>query len=335
MDPTHSEESQILSDMLKVGPTPPTNTPAPQDAVPQPPISPVPPPDDGPHLKQIRTYEGDVAEAIKKQNESIISIQRKEEKKKEALKTLAPSVEAKESHTSALKPLILSLLTIIFIAVGGYGAYYAWKSYSMRVVVPQVVIPANQFISADSVTKVDASTLGRQGLLAVVDTERNKPRDVTSLEQLEMTRQAASTTELLTTADFLTRLDTHAPSALVRAFDPLFMFGVYGSNPAHTVMLIKIDSFQNAFPGMLDWEGRMVEDILPLFASSDELNSVPSVSLFADKTINNVDVRILKDTNGNTVLLYGFVGTGMLVITDNEESFRTISGRLQSQELTR
>ncbi len=315
--------------VVPVVPTPvptPVSNPTPTTEVP--PITAVPSP-----LKQIRTFEGDVAEAIKKQNESLISIQRKEEKRRDAVKTLAPNI-GEEEHRS-YKPLFMSLLTIVLIAGGGYASYYAWTTYTEKSALPITATPANQFINATLVTDVDASTLGRQALIDLVEQARLQDRKDSELEQLELRRGTEPTSELLSTADFLTRLASHAPNPLVRSFNELFMLGVLGGNPSHTVLIIKLNSFENAFPGMLEWEGRLVEDLMPLFISRERLQGIPTISEFKDKTIQNHDTRILRDSTGNIILLYGFFDNEILIITDNEESFRTVLNRLQSEKLSR
>ena len=293
------------------------------------------PPTEPNHLKQIRTFEGDVAEAIKNQNESLISIQRAEEKKREAMGVFTPGSSRDESHATNWRPLFFSIFTIIFIVGGGYGAYYAWNTYSEKTAPPPINTPINQFIGATNVVNVDASVLGRQATIDFVRDARAIDRGATSLEQIELKRGGEPASELLATADFLTRLDSHAPKPLVRSFNPLFMFGILGSNPAHTILLIKLDSFENAFPGMLDWEPRMVEDILPLFAEEEALSKVPTSSTFSDKTIQNHDARFLKNSDGQTVLIYGFFDNSMLIITDEENTFRTVLNRLQSEKLSR
>lgn len=286
-------------------------------------------------LKQIRTFEGDVADAIKKQNESLISIHRAEEKKREAVKTLAPETEKKGGHHEGAKALGMALLTIVLIAGGGYGAFYAFNTYNIITTPPPDTTPINQFIGASVTTDIDASVLTREETLNLISTSRSKPRENTAIEHLVLRRGTETTSELLSTESFLARLASNAPRPLIRSFDDLFMLGVLGSDPAHTILLIKLDSFENAFPGMLEWEPRLRDDILPLFASTEKMQTVALNPEFADKTIQNHDARIMKNMSGETVLMYGFFDNTILIITDGEETFRTIINRLQSEKLSR
>ncbi|MHB1330649.1 MAG: hypothetical protein ACYCY6_01640 [Minisyncoccota bacterium] len=286
-------------------------------------------------LKQIRTFEGDVADAIKKQNESLISIHRAEEKKRDAIKTLAPDTEKKPNHHEGVKALGMAILTIIFIAGGGYGAYYAFNTYNVITAPPPDTTPVNQFIGAGVTTDIDASTLTRDETISLVSSSRSTPRDANAIEHLELRRGTLHDSELLSTESFLTRLASNAPRALIRSFNDLFMLGILGSNPAHTILLIKLDSFENAFPGMLEWESKLRDDILPLFASTERIQTVPLNPSFEDKTIQNHDARVMKNMSGETVLIYGFFDNSILIITDEEETFRTIINRLQSEKLSR
>ncbi len=306
-------------------------TPTQTNQIPQPatPSAPNPSP-----LKQIRTFEGDVAEAIKKQNESLVSIQRAEEKKREAIGTLAPEAMG-SGQGFEWKPLVMSLLTIILVSGGGYGAYFAWTTYNEKTVLPYIETPANQFINTLTIKNIDASVLGRQAILGLIGEARRESREEASIEQIEMRRDAGDASELLSTEDFLTRLNVKAPNPLVRAFGDLFMLGILGGNLGHVFIIIELDSFENAFPGMLDWEAKMVEDILPLFATQEVVSSTHTLAEFEDKTIQNHDTRILRSSSGEIVLIYGFFDNAKLIITDNESSFRTIINRLQSEKLSR
>ncbi len=285
-------------------------------------------------LKQIRTFEGDVAEAIRKQNESLISIQRKEEAKRDAVKTLSPNSASSEHHFS-WKPLVMAIFTIIFIGGGGYGAYYALTTYQEKTALPIVNAPKNQFLGVGKMTELDASTISRQAIIDKIQNIRSESREGDSLDQIQFKRGVEPTSELLDFADLLTRLNSHAPNPLVRAFDPLFMFGVLGSNPSHSLLIVKLKSFENAFPGMLEWEPRLVEDMLPLFIDAQELDSVATNSVFKDKTIQNHDTRVLRNSYNQIVLIYGFFDNNTLIMTDNENTFRTIVNRLQAEKLSR
>lgn len=281
-------------------------------------------------LKQIRTFEGDVASAIKNQNESIISIQRAEVNRREA--NQGESVEVEE-HSS--RALILALSTLILLGGGGVGAYFAYTTYIEKTALPIIETAVNEILSPTNTVDIDASTLSRQAMLGVFAIERSHERGESAITHIQMTRGADLNKEILSPADLLTRLNSNAPGPLVRAMSPILMAGVLGANPPHTFLIIKLNSFENAFRGMLEWEGRMAEDILPIFADNEVVERVPTDSVWKDRVIQNRDVRILSDVSGNTVLTYGFFENNLLIIADNEETWSTLAQRLEAQKLSR
>jgi len=285
-------------------------------------------------LKQIRTYQGDVANALHTQHESIVSIQRAEVARsatnQETKKSASPEdIEARESSRTGI---LLSLGILILLLLGTGGGYYAYIGYKAKIAVPTAIAIPNAFFGTDTLINFNALTLTRESLIQAVLTEQAKTTG--GIEQIELRKGEGDTANLLYTEGFFAILQTHAPSSLIRAFDPLFMFGTLGT-PKHTFLLIKLDSYENAYAGMLEWERDLALDILPLFGNAETVASIPSDTPFVDITIQNKDARILKSPNGKTVLLYSFFDNNMLIIADNEETLKSLMTRLTSEKLTR
>jgi len=313
-------------------------------------------------LKQIRTFQGDVAEALKNQNESVVSIQRAEVKRAERkieepvvekadfLKpvTITPEVartappkevktltsEQIEQRKSIKSGILLFLGIIVLVALGAGGAWFGYKQYKTKVAVPIATEFENKFLSTDNFIDTDALTLKRESLIKLVRGELEKT-GFKGIEQIELHKGSNIDAPLLPTETFLTLIQSHAPGSLIRAFNPLFMLGTIGENPKHTFILIKLDSFENAYAGMLKWEPNLADDLLPFFAPEEVTSTLPSNTLFTDVTIQNKDARVLKDPAGTSVLLYSFYDNSILVITDSEETLRTLITRLNSEKLTR
>jgi hypothetical protein len=282
-------------------------------------------------LKQIRTFQGDIAEALDQQKTSVFSLQQQAHAKNAAVAKLAP--ENPEESSGQKKIILLIIGTIVLVGLGAGGAWYAYTQYKTKTALPTVVVVPNRFINVQNSLTIDTSTLTRDSLVAAVRAENAKSLAAGTVEEIQLN---------LHTENFLNLLQISTPGNLVRALDPLFMLGVLGSsinNPTggltHTFLIIKLDSFENAFPGMLAWEPTLANDLLPLFASDAEVQNVSVTSTFSDITIQNKDARILKDGNGHTVLLYSFYANNYLIVTDTEDSLRTLIGLLDSHTLSR
>lgn len=282
-------------------------------------------------LKQIRTFQGDVAEALKEQKASVFSLQQQAHAKNQAISKLAP--EPPKDYSRSQRIILLVLGTIVLVALGAAGTWYAYTQYKVKTALPAVVVVPNQFLNVQNTTTIDTTGLTRDSFIADVRAEDAKTFAAGTIEQIQINLQ---------TEDFLNLLQASTPSSLVRAFDPLFMLGVFGSSPdnpmggpTHTFLIVKLDSFENAFPGMLNWEPTLAADVLPLFATDAEVQNVSATSTFSDITIANKDARILKDNNGHTVLLYSFYADNYLIITDNESTLGSLVNLLDSQTLSR
>ena len=299
---------------------------------PAPPVSHLEEPEHSP-LKQIRTYQGDVASALQKQNESIASIQ-----KREAVKREDEQRAAEPEKKTNWKTIVLSIFIILFIGLGSFGGYWAYLKFKNQRASPVMVTPANRLIQVREVREINALTLNREQLTMLV---REEARRVTSPDQrgeiiqINLRKGEGELAELFQTSEFLVLMETRAPGALVRAFDPLFMLGVSGAEISKPFILVKLKSFEQAYPGMLFWEENLREDLLPLFLDPEQLAAVSSENKFEDITLANKDARLLKDDSGKTVLIYTFLNNEVLLITDDENGLRTIQNLYLGGKLSR
>ena len=275
-------------------------------------------PDETP-LKQIRTFQGDVAEALQRERESLVSIQQAEHLKKSS----TPSAASTPSESSKRRTefFLLFLGSLVLFILGTVGVWYAYNEFVSGAAVPIMTAPANRFISADTETNLTLTAVSREALInTIINAVGNVP--IGELKHINLS---------LSTSEFLQSLESRAPASLIRAFNPLFMFGAFGES---AFLIIKLTSFENAFAGMLAWEKNLGQDIGPLFATAKSLANLPPGSVFTDITDKNKDVRALA-SGDQLVLLYSFFDNNMLIITDRIETLRTLIDRLTREKLSR
>ena len=107
--------------------------------------------------------------------------------------------------------------------------------------------------------------------------------------------------------------------------------------------ILSVASYGDTFAGMLSWEPTMPRDLGALFHSyltnvstSTSATSTPKVSapiLFRDEVISNHDVRIYRDAEGRSILLYGYWNQTTLIIARDPEAFIEIAGRISTSRL--
>src|SRR3989344_966062 len=237
-------------------------------------------------LKQISTFQGDVAEALQKQRESLVSIQRAEHFKKGFTES---ATDTPLENSKRKQFFYLSSGSFLFLALGIIGSWYAYDEFVRKTTAPTIAVPANRFISANTNTSLNLTNLSRETLISTLS-------DATSgvargeLKHVVLKKIVGDENRLISTSEFLNMMESQAPGNLIRAFDPLFMFGAFGEN---VFFIIKLTSFENAFAGMLAWEKSLSRDIGPLFATAKLLRNVPIEPNFTDIIDRNKDIRIL------------------------------------------
>lgn len=282
-------------------------------------------------LRQIRTFQGDVAEAIGKGKESLVSIQRAEKVKVESRK---PSEEELKEKSGNLKGAALVLGSLILVASGISGGWYAYSEYSKKTSSPVISTPENRLISAERMIDIDTSALTRSEIINTITAEAEIGLPAGQVTHINIPSSPQ---------EFFIALDVRAPSNLLRAFGPIFMMGTLGNEPSEedregepsTFFLIRLSSFENAFAGMLGWENRMFEDIGPLFSTRSHARNESLEAEFRDIITRNKHTRVLYTPDGEVLLLYSFFDNNTLIITDKEESLRTLINRLSSELLSR
>lgn len=274
-------------------------------------------------LSQIRTYQGDVASAINRQQESLVSIQQTEAARRRA--SGAPT-----EHTGRQRTALLALGGVVLILLASFGGWYTYQEYLRRSAPPEPVIPESRLITATSENTISTATSTTRSEL--IKSLRDSAEGVTGGEIKHLVLETNGRITNIET--FLRILESDAPSSLIRSLSPIFMFGVLGGEVPSSFLIIQVDSFENAYARMLSWESDLARDIGPIFPSADRLVNVTSPE-FRDITNRNKDARVLFDSEDKEVLLYSFLNNDILIITDNLNTLHTVISRLTAESLVR
>ena len=278
-------------------------------------------------LKQIRTFQGDVAEALEKQHESLVSIQRVEHLKKDSIQSSGKTAEVSKKRIEFTYLLLGSLL---LFALSATGVWYAYNEFVRKTSTPPIATPANRFIYSEAELVLNISETSREDFIKTLSSALEEVADG-EVRHVVLEKSTLEGTELLPTSEFLNILKSRAPGNLIRAFDPLFMLGAYGKS---TFLILRLDSFENAFAGMLAWEKDLNRDIGPLLATAEITRNIEPGTTFTDIIDRNKDARILS-LYDEVTLIYSFLDNNTLIITDNLETLRVVVDRLTKEKLSR
>lgn len=145
-------------------------------------------------------------------------------------------------------------------------------------------------------------------------------------------------------------LSLGAPDILLRNVDVSSTVGVVSAGgQTSPFFVLRVNSYERTFAGMLGWENRMLSDLQPYYpqyetpipepvvtaTSTTQVSSLialPSAAGFTDAIVSNIDVRVLKDGAGRTLILYGYSDKETLIIARDEAAFTTLVARLAATQ---
>ncbi len=315
-------------------------------------------------IKNLRTFQGDVADAIKKQNASVLTIALAEKKKQEGarIETLKntpnpastpvakPVIKSPPANPELKKNILMVALSIILITLGA-GSVFGFYVLQKREATPITNSPQNTILGWSKKETLSINGLKPEELVDAIYKKRQiEGVGVGEILFLELVQTSDSQ---ISAQDLFTTMKSRAPASLIRSFGNQLMFGFFNSEGSNQpFLIIRLESFDRAFDGMLSWEKTMFEDIGALFtrnilpvkeslplegnASGTRILSIGTPSLqFDDEAIRNKDARILKNTQGETILLYSFLDKETLLITSDERVLQELVNKLVAQKLIR
>jgi|GEM_PF-6766590 len=278
-------------------------------------------------VKPVRTYERDIAEAIRTKNESVASVNIAAQKKRQETGD-AKLVRAGDRAGKGLSILISGVLFLS--AVGIFILLYNF--YSNR---PAPVIPTETaIITTDQKFVLDITNKTQTEIIALVESEIQRPISPGSLVRIEPKENQES----ISIKRFFELFANNAPAALVRAVGPQWIFGSNNVGTNEPFIFMRVNSFDTAFDGMHRWEKDISKNVgsifIPLGTIIPEVSNITGTN-FTDAVILNKDVRVLKGESGNIILLYSFLDQNNLLITGNEKTFREILNRFFASQIVR
>jgi hypothetical protein len=329
-----------------------------------PPAPAVPPPTakkpDG--VGPLETYQGDIARVVSDNGVSVVSIAAAEANRRGESPLDSGSIN---TGSNWLRTGIFVVLGILLLAGGG-GAL-VWYAFFNNAPLPAHTVGAAPFISIDgtSVVQLPVGAGGQAAMDTLVQAKNSVHLSLGLIAQLYVENAATSTGSLPVYEDaptLLALLAPNIPPTLVRDIEPIYLLGVHSYDTNQPFLILKVDSYEQAYAGMLAWEGSMKTDLAPLFtyvpsptgnpsppvqvqvpvASTTNSTSSPQTPQtlpfiqtgFIDQIVDNHDARVLKTADGQIYLLWTFLDRQTIVITTNANTLQEVISRLTVAPIT-
>ncbi len=324
-------------------------------------------------VKPLQTYQGDIESLVGEKQISVVNIAaaeatRRGQKPIEAAQ--APLNQAASRawlHTAGIIAAGVALLAV----AGGVGVYIFIRMQP----VPLAQQSPAPFILVDDTTTVTfkPGDLRQEIMQALVQAKSNIALSLGLVARIQVAKPTPlndGTLQEVGAPEFLQALAPSIPPTLLRTLVPQMLLGVHSFDENQAFMILKVDSYDTAYAGLLAWEGSMRGDLSPLFvrtpavrataqapvvpapvvavgtstaSSTSMASSTPAATTpaptqylggnFIDQIVENHDARVVLNAQGDILLLWTFLDSSTVIITTNELTLREVISRLSQSNI--
>lgn len=284
----------------------------------------------------VHTFKDDVQHLVRNRKMPMTRIAALEsDRGREDRSSETPREPLKTTTVIAITAVLLVIASIL-----GFGAFYAYQLNTAPNLTPQFE-PAMLFTEARE--QINITDKNPRGIMSQLATARkNTLFSLGSIIELYVLEESipdannVSVLEHVDAIDFLERIEANVPDTFIQTLGTDYMLGIHVIDETVPFMVLRTRSYGHAFSGMLQWERNIEENLMPFFSPNADFVK-PAVAegenTFTDTVIQNLDVRILRDSDGNIRLLYTFVDRSTVVITTNIRTLIELSSRLRVAEI--
>ena len=274
-------------------------------------------------MKSLRTYQGDVEEAMSKNKFSASSIVVAEQRRRDSL---LEEPQAKVRTQIKNKSFFIIGIILFLIGISAIILIYYYVTSNDKIILEQETKTLVSFTKEQSILMVEKN---KEQLIATILKEKqlfkSTPNSVLYLNTINTINKPENVKNILTI------LTPRMPDSLLRAIEEKYMLGIYSFDTNEPFIILTTNDFATSYSSMLKWEENMTSDLGGLFNIIQ--NASTTNSIFIDEALKNKDLRVLKNTDGKTILLYSFIDKNTMVITTNEGIFQGLLGKYMVSKL--
>lgn len=277
-------------------------------------------------IKGLRTYAKDLGESVVSQKGGIIKMAISDEAKKGA--------EEKNISFASAKNKIFLIGSIALVAGGILSIIFLWPK-NQTVIAPQAENQNQPIIFSDSNKIIDITGIPKERIIQNIRSEIASAQIPShKIKNIMLTETISGASYLIQSKRFFSSIGSAIPQALLQALAPKFMLGFHSEVGNQPFILLKTNSFNDAYQGMLAWEERMFDDLYLMFAidiSGDNIKLFDKK--FEDSIVQNKNARVIKDAEGSIILMYAFLNNQTAAIATNSDTLGELINRLNAQKI--
>ncbi len=272
-------------------------------------------------LPPIRTFNSDLAQAIREKGGSVVRVAIAENERHQR--------DAAEQSIKSKKNIAFTAFGMIaIICAAGFAAWSYVHKQASSVVTPTNTALPTSLIPSESAQIVNASGMQVPELVAAIRGITADPGiQPGTVKNIVVTEGG---TARMSSARFLEVLGTHAPTGFSQALLPDFMIGTYLYEQGSLFIIMHGTAHDFLLAGILGWEPYLFDDMTPLFGidtsgfTKAELQNMQ----FRDAVIANRDARAVLDKSGRPLFFYSFLDANTIVLAADSKTLGEIVRRL-------
>lgn len=314
-----------------------------------------------PLASSVRTMKSDISEAIKKQNETYVSIALAEERKRKAELEAQAVATAQKTVAETVVPRrrgrVFIVLGIFFVVVAGGLVINFFVPLARKITIPAISLPsfggyaelatttlptepaaapvvlAPSLIPAQSEKEFNISRETPELIFAKIAVEYASGVEAGSIKNLYFNEEVAgeagtTTTAAVSAGGLLALTGVRIPDILVRVLEPDFMVGILGEATRSTpFFILNVSSHEGGLAGMLAWEKDLPRFFDTVFGTKI-VGGIPGERLvFRDTIVLGRDARALETASGQNIV-YAFADTDTIVIAGSTGALNELLTRM-------
>jgi hypothetical protein len=300
---------------------PPASIPPPPEPLPPP----LPKPAAEPAPEPFHSFKTDFADRIDEKHANTFSVLAAE---KDSAPQALPSAPKKKSVVPAI---LGGIVLLIGAGAGLFAAYLYMHSRSPVTInnsVPSLITPDKEV----ALTGKDP----RSAFLGIANQPLQDGNVLVTYITISTTTSRGQIENVPGNGGLLLEaLNLPAPSQLLRNIDPSSTLGVvHAGSETRPFFLLRTTSYSRTFSGMLIWEQTMAADLSAFYPQYPGIGSSTPATVnnsFSDDVVQSHSVRVLRDSNGKSIMLYGYTADQQtLIIARDEQAFMLLLTRLAS-----
>jgi hypothetical protein len=238
----------------------------------------------------------------------------------------APEIGKKPPMSLQNKIYLITGIILVVLSIGVLGGVFVLNSPKSDTATPVVKVKEKYLIFAEKKETYNITKSTKSEMESFIKNSVSKFKEEDSVSEIipAITDEGDGLEYRAPLQTVLNKTNSRIPDELSRTLYDKFFLGMYSKKGiTNPFLIIYTNSYDIAYPSLLNWEGLMQDDFNWFFGTSKErLN-------FTDRIIANKDVRSLEDSSSKVLFFYTFIDDHTILFARTTDTVRKVMDRVR------